>query len=399
MFYNPAYSAEKWTWRKTMSRIVVGIMMLFMMIGAADKILFDGRYGYGTEFEKGIRTTGDLILMMAGIMCAAPLIGKNIGPALEGVFRMIGSDSSVFSGMMLAIDMGGFSIAREMTRDPDYRMISGVLLAATMGTAISFTIPVGIGYCPPEKRDIALKGILIGIICSPVSILVGGLVGNLPLEKVIRGSVPVLVAAALLTVMLSLRPQKTIASFLAFSRILSGLGILWLVLGILEQQSGITILPGMSPLREQIGLICEIGLTLSGAYPLVHFLRKSFSAVFSGAAQVLRVDEDAVIGMISGMANPIPAFERLQHMNDRGIVMMLAFLTPAETLLGDHLGYISAVYPQGVMPMIAGKFAAGITGMAIAAAVGCHSSACLRDKEKTAGIPGKARLNESANMR
>ena len=65
-----------------MDQIIVGIMAFFMVIGAVDKALFDGKFGYGKEFENGLNTMGPLALVMVGIMCVSPALGTALGPAL-----------------------------------------------------------------------------------------------------------------------------------------------------------------------------------------------------------------------------------------------------------------------------------------------------------------------------
>ena len=87
-----------------MSEIVVAVMACFMVLGAADKAIFSGRFGYGEEFEKGLGAMGPLSMSMVGIMCAAPSIGAFLGPALTPFFNAIGSDPSVAACMVLGVD-------------------------------------------------------------------------------------------------------------------------------------------------------------------------------------------------------------------------------------------------------------------------------------------------------
>ena len=56
------------------SGIVVACMAIFMVIGAADKALFNNRFGYGEEFERGLAAMGPLAMCLVGIMCAAPAV-------------------------------------------------------------------------------------------------------------------------------------------------------------------------------------------------------------------------------------------------------------------------------------------------------------------------------------
>lgn len=91
-----------------MDQIIVGIMAFFMVIGAVDKALFDGKFGYGKEFENGLNTMGPLALVMVGIMCVSPALGTALGPALSSFFLSIGSDPALFPGILLGVDAGDF---------------------------------------------------------------------------------------------------------------------------------------------------------------------------------------------------------------------------------------------------------------------------------------------------
>ena len=352
-----------------MQQIIVGVMMGFMVLGALDKALFAGRFGYGGEFEKGIHAMGELTLMMAGIMCVAPALGAVLAPVLSPAFSALGADPGMAGGMFFGVDMGGFPLVEKMTEDPAVLLLSGVLLGATLGGTISFIIPVGLGMCPEEIRGYAAKGIVAGIIASPVSAAVGGLVSGIPLAVILRNCFPAAALAAALAAGLSMAQKPTVGFFLAFSRFLSALGILWLAAGILEELMGIVLIPGMAPLGEQLVLIGEIGVTLAGAYPMVKFIKKLLSPLLARCAGVLGVNEPSACALLVCLANPLPMFDMVGQMTPRGITLAFAFATPATAVLGDHLGYVSAVCPEGVVPMMAGKLAAGVTALLIALAL------------------------------
>lgn len=58
-----------------MENVIIYIMVGFAVLGGLDRI-FGSRLGLGAEFEKGILTSGQLILTMAGIMVLAPAISR-----------------------------------------------------------------------------------------------------------------------------------------------------------------------------------------------------------------------------------------------------------------------------------------------------------------------------------
>ena len=54
----------------SINEIIVYLMVIFMAIGAVDRIL-GGPLGLGEQFEEGITAMGSLALSMVGIICRA----------------------------------------------------------------------------------------------------------------------------------------------------------------------------------------------------------------------------------------------------------------------------------------------------------------------------------------
>ena len=71
-------------------------------------------------------------------------------------------------------------------------------------------------------------------------------------------------------------------------------------------------------------------------------------------------------GILASLANPLPMFDLISEMDDRGKVVAMAFAVPALAVFGDHMGYVSAVCPDAVIPLAAGKLTAGIVGLILA---------------------------------
>lgn len=119
-------------------------MVFFMLIGAIDRI-FNNRFGYGKKFEDGIMTMGTLALAMLGIISFSPVISSFLKPIISPFYRIIGADPAMFAGTILASDMGGYILSQELALTHDSAMFSGLFLSATMGTTLSFSIPVALG--------------------------------------------------------------------------------------------------------------------------------------------------------------------------------------------------------------------------------------------------------------
>ena len=149
----------------SVNEIIVYLMVLFMVIGAVDRIL-GGRLGLGAQFEEGITAMGSLALSMVGIICLAPVLSRVLGPVVTPVYRLLGADPAMFAGTILANDMGGASLAQELAQTPEAGQFAGLIVASMLGATVVFTIPVGLGIIQAEDRPYLASGVLAGVITA-----------------------------------------------------------------------------------------------------------------------------------------------------------------------------------------------------------------------------------------
>ena len=349
-----------------MGQAVVVLMAFFMTLGALDKALFNNRFGYGAEFEKGLGAMGSLTTVMVGIMCAAPALGPVVAPILTPLFRSIGSDPAMAAGMLLGVDSGGFPLARELTSDQAAVVLSGVGLGGTLGAVLTFALPLSLSLANEASRPYVAKGLVAAVAASPLSLLPVGWMTGMSFKSILLLGLPSFVLAAVLAVLLTLFRDPTVRVFLIFSRVLMGLFVLLLATAALQHYFPIVLIPRMDPIEPQLTIIGEIGLMLSGAFPLVLFIRRHLSSTVRSLARMLKTDEDAALGMVVSLANPLPMYVMANQMTNRGKVLCAAFSGPILTLLGDHLGYVTAVCSDAVMPLLAGKVTAAVGALLLA---------------------------------
>ena len=139
--------------------ILIAVMAAFAALGAIDRIL-GNRFGLGESFEEGILAMGTLALAMLGIIALAPVLAEILNPVVVPVYRFLGADPAMFAGSILACDMGGGSLAQQMSNDPQSALMGGVLCGSMLGATIVFTIPVAMGILKAEDHPAMAKGIL-----------------------------------------------------------------------------------------------------------------------------------------------------------------------------------------------------------------------------------------------
>lgn len=345
--------------------ILIAVMALFAVIGAVDRVL-GNRLGLGKEFEEGILAMGSLAMAMLGIIALAPVLASLLRPVVVPVYEFLGADPAMFAGTILACDMGGAALAQEMTTDPQAALLGGVIGGSMLGATIVFTIPVAMGILREEDRPAMAKGILAGIVTIPVGILVGGLVSGFPLGMVLRNLIPIVAIAILIALGLWKAENAMIAGFGWFGKGVTAVITLGLAAAIVEELTGLVIIPGLAPLGDGFATVGAIAIVLAGAFPLVAVLTKLLRRPLMKLGGLLGINDAAAAGLIASLANSIATFGLVKDMDERGKVVNIAFAVSAAFVFGDHLGFTAGFAPEMLPAMILGKLAGGVTAVAVA---------------------------------
>ncbi|EFK1612782.1 ethanolamine utilization protein EutH [Escherichia coli] len=372
------------------NEIIMYIMMFFMLIAAVDRILsqfggsarFLGKFGKsiegsGGQFEEGFMAMGALGLAMVGMTALAPVLAHVLGPVIIPVYEMLGANPSMFAGTLLACDMGGFFLAKELAGgDVAAWLYSGLILGSMMGPTIVFSIPVALG-------------VLAGIVTIPIGCIAGGLVAmysgvqinGQPVEftfaLILMNMIPVIIVAILVALGLKFIPEKMINGFQIFAKFLVALITLGLAAAVVKFLLGWELIPSLDPIfmapgdkpgevMRAIEVIGSISCVLLGAYPMVLLLTRWFEKPLMSVGKVLNMNNIAAAGMVATLANNIPMFGMMKQMDTRGKVINCAFAVSAAFALGDHLGFAAANMNAMIFPMIVGKLIGGVTAIGVA---------------------------------
>lgn len=359
------------------NKAIMLIMVIFMFVGGIDKILGNKR-GYGEKYDEGFEALGTLAIAMVGMIALVPVIKIVFGGALGTFFRMIGADPSLFAGIILGCDLGGYPLAMELAESEAIGNFTGLIVAAVMGINVVFNIPVGLGIIDGNDREFLASGMLIGFATIPIGCISGGMMmigsgWDLSFKDVIMNTIPVVVVAILIILGLVFMQQKMLKGFLAFGKGVTALVTCGTMLAVFQYLTGIRLplfhvmveanAEGVIPLEEGIAVVGGIAIVLIGAFPMVHFITKKFSDPLKKIGAKFDLDENSVVGLIANLANNIMMFQSIRYMNDKGKILNCAFTVSAAFVLGDHLGFAANANQDMILPMIVAKFVGGITAL------------------------------------
>ena len=83
-------SIKAWVSGLNINSVIMLIMMIFMIVGAIDRIR-GNKLGYGEKFEDGFNAIGGLAIAMAGVYAAAPVLSMVLGPIISPIYTAIGT--------------------------------------------------------------------------------------------------------------------------------------------------------------------------------------------------------------------------------------------------------------------------------------------------------------------
>ena len=348
--------------------VLIDMMAVFALLGGLDRIL-GGRFGLGSRFEEGILSMGSLALAMVGIVSLAPVLAGILKPIVVPVYRLLGADPAMFAGTLLACDMGGGPLARQLTADPQAADLGGVITGSMLGATVVFTIPVAMGILEERDRPAMAKGILCGMVAIPFGILAGGLTAGYAFSMVLRNLVPIVLMALLIALGLWRAEKAMVAAFTAFGKIVVAVVTVGLSGAIIQALTGFVVIPGLAPISEGFETVGTIAIVLAGAFPLVYVLTQVLNKPLMALGKLLGINEPASAGLIASLANSIATFGMVKDMDDRGKVVNIAFAVPAAFVFGDHLGFTAGFAPELLPAMIVGKLVGGVFAVGVALAL------------------------------
>ena len=347
-----------------MNQILMTVMALCAILGGADRLM-GNKFGYGDKFEEGFRLLGPMALSMAGMICLAPVLADVLGRVIIPFYQAIGTDPAMF-GSILAIDMGGYQLAKELAIDSRIGSYAGIVAASVFGCTLVFTIPVGMGMIRKEDRRLFAKGIMLGLAAMPAGLLAGGILAGLSVPECLRQNLTLFAAAVLLLLGLWKIPDKMEKGFCILADGIRALITVGLVLAAVESLTGWTLLPGMAPIEDAMRVVSSIGVVMLGSLPAAELLRRLLERPFARLGTHLHISPLSLTGMLLGSVSAIPVFSLYQDMDEKGKTAAGAFLVSGTSLLAAHMGFTVSTEPDMLPALLCGKLCGALCAVVLA---------------------------------
>ncbi|EGQ24171.1 MULTISPECIES: ethanolamine utilization protein EutH [Sporosarcina] len=401
--------------------VIVYIIMACAIAGAFASIK-NPEEGLGKEFMSGLHAVGHIFVPAAGIMASIPyltwFISKFIGP----IFDSIGADPAIAATTILASDMGGYQLA-EALKVTNEGWVMALIVGFMSGATIVFSIPMGLAMLDKRDHKYMALGIMSGVLTIPIGAFIASslvVLFNTDVRDVISTTassnyefaisylqifinlLPLLIFVVLIALGLKFFPRMMINGFMIFGRVMDAAIKLVLVFSIVEVFTGIftTIFgawgfdPIMADEADQFRALETagyIGIMLAGAFPMIYLIRKYMARPLEALGQKIGLSPEGSAGLLATVANILAMFSLVRYMRPKDKVINIAFAVCSAFLLGDHLSFTANFQPNIILPVILGKFSAGIIAIIIAYKLSVPTALKLEKQDREAGIirPGE----------
>ncbi len=347
----------------TPEKILLSIFAVTFAVGAADH-LCGGKLGLGKKFIDGLNTFAPLFLTMAGFLVLAPLISKLLSSGVATVFSALGADPGLFPGMILACDNGAYPLAQSMGIAPEAAGFGGMLLGSLMGANV-ICMPLALQLMQKADRPHFFRGLMYGVIVMPIALLAGGICAGYSMNFILHQMPFLLALSVTAALLLKFVPELLIKCLTVFAKIMETISMGGVVAALFAEFSGIKI-ACLNPIGDAIVIIGNIALLLGGVYVFTAILTRVLRKIMPVICRILQVNDIAVIGLLTTLANSIPTLSMIKDMDERGKQLNCAFMASAAFMLGDHLAYSGATAQELIFPLITTKIIGGVLAAALA---------------------------------
>lgn len=349
---------------KTMEQIIMYIMAAGVILGGLDRI-FGNKKGYGKRMEDGFMYMGPTALSMVGMMCIIPVFSNMAGQLLMPLYHLTGIDPAMFGGL-LAIDMGGYQLARDIAVDARMGAYAGIIVAATFGCTFIFTIPVGMRVLEREDYPFFFKGITAGLVALPAGLAAGGLACGLSVFQILHQNALIFLLAIFLMAGLRWQPERLIRGLGRFASAMQILITVGLILGAVQYMTGQTLVPGLYPIEEGLEVVASIGIVMLGSLPAAEFLQRVLKKPFGRIGGKIGLNEVSIAGLFVGTVSVLPQLIMLKDMDRLGKIVNTAYIVSAASMFAAHIGFTMNVQPDLLGALIGAKMTGGLVAVLLA---------------------------------
>lgn len=189
-----------------MGNILLVLVALFFIIGVFDYAI-GNKLALGKVLRDGIYNMGPLAISMIGILSLTPILVKILNVSLVPLVKKIGIEPSILTSSFIAVDMGGYNMALDLSSTREIAIFSGIVVSSILGCTISFTMPLAMGMIKNESKEALAKGMVCGVITIPLGLYIAGILLKLNTKILIINLMPIIIISLILSFGITYKPN------------------------------------------------------------------------------------------------------------------------------------------------------------------------------------------------
>lgn len=321
---------------------IVIIMLIFALIGFIDKV-FDLNLGLAYAFDDGFSTMLTMMYAIVGICSVGVTFIESHLDAIYAAASFLPFDPGLLIGILLAPDMGGFSICEKISGHPILIPLNGIILSSLLGQTLSFQLPIFTSALETDEFKIAMKGFIVGMIAIPTGFIAGGLLLKTPGNIFIEELLPLILICGIIVFGLFRFTDATVRIFELLAKIIQYIMYILFFLAILGVFFPTFAYADLTLVEECTLTAVKSSIVVCGSLVLSRIIIKIFSTPINRLAKLLGVNETSVVCLLLSCATSLAFIPLFSKMDTKGKLLNSAFAVSGSFVIGGQFGYVSNI--------------------------------------------------------
>lgn len=322
--------------------VFIAVLLVFAAIGFLDMVI-GGRWGLSDHYQRGFKTMSAMVIPIVSICAVGTEFVHRHTDQVAALSDRLFFDPSMIIGAILAPDMGGYFICREIAASPQLLVLSGVVLGTLMGQAITFQMPVFIQTVDKKDHPAMFEGFIVGLIMIPAGLIAAELMMRMPLQLFFRQFLPIFALCLIIAACLRWAPKGTARVFAVIARVVNWLFYFMFAVTIIG-----VFIPGlqyasMESVEEAMVIVLKLGIIIAGALVMSELILKYFRPQIQRIADRIGINEVAAISLLMTCATSLAVIPLFPEMDEKGKRVVSAFSLSGSFVIGGSMAFVSNV--------------------------------------------------------
>lgn len=317
-------------------------MLIFAAAGFVDKAT-GGHWGISASFDRGLGIMPAMVIPIVSVCSVGAEFMHRHTDQVMALSDHLFFDPSMIVGAILAPDLGGYYICREIAATPQLLVLSGVVLGTILGQATTCQLPVFMASVDKKDHPVMFRGFIVGMIVVPAGLLVAWpMLGMAPLVF-LRQFLPIFVICLIIAAGLHWAPDGMARFFSAFAHVVNWLFYLMFAVAVIGLFLPQLAYASLASVEEAVVICFKCAIVAAGGLVMSELILKYFRRQIQKIAQRLGINEVAAVSLLLTCTTSLAILPLFPRMDEKGKQVVTAFSLSGSFMFGGSLAFVSNV--------------------------------------------------------